>query len=63
MRTCETTYLGLPFADAYMRSRWVGGGDGKGVTLLGCEEEDGKKKTEEGQGEIAEKRRSEVSHS
>lgn len=30
-----TAYLGLLFADAYMRSLWEGDGDGRGVTLFG----------------------------
>lgn len=37
-----TTYPDLLFADAYMRSRWRGGGDGKGVTLFGWVEEEEK---------------------
>lgn len=46
------TYLGLPFADASMRSRWEGGGDGRGVTLFGWTvEEEEKNEEEEGQGE------------
>lgn len=39
MGAYEMTYLGLPFADASMRSRWEGGGDGRGVTLFGWTEE------------------------
>lgn len=51
-----TTYLGLLFADAYMRSLWEGGGDGRGVTLFGWEEEEEEKKGGTGR-EIAEKGR------
>lgn len=36
----EAPYLDLPSADAYMRSRWEGGGDVRGVTLLGWVEEE-----------------------
>lgn len=62
----ETTYHGLLFADAYMRSLWEGGGDGRGVTLFGWKEdkrEEGRGETGGGTGrEIAEKRSIEVIH-
>lgn len=64
-----TTYLGLLFADAYMRSLWEGGGDGRGVTLFEWKdkkEEDEEKKGGGGGGtvrEIVEKRSIEVNHS
>lgn len=45
-----TTYLGLLFADAYMRSLWEGGGHGRGVTLFrwaGDKKEEEEEKEEE----------------
>lgn len=45
-----TTYLGLLFAGAYMRSLWEGGGHGRGVTLIGWmrdKEEEEEEKEEE----------------
>lgn len=44
----ETTYHGLLFVDAYMRSLWVGGGGGRGVTLFGLKE--GKREEEKKEG-------------
>lgn len=43
----ESTYLGLPFADAYMRSLWEGGGHGEGVTLFRWKEDNGEEEEEE----------------
>lgn len=56
-----TTYLGLLFADAYMRSLWEGGGHGRGVTLFGWTEDKEEEEDKKG-GETVEQRNTEVNH-